>query len=436
MFNNRVARSLAITTALIALAGCGTQANLPTAKANLSKVVSAKAKTPAVNVITGEGHVAVPADSATVNLEFSLEADGSVRSLQAVNDIEVAAAPAAAVAPATFAQQIDHVDFVVGYEGGNKPLTYTVSKAQFLNGKAVVQFNNLPAGHLTVNASAKDAAGKQLVTATGEGDIKVGELTLVKLKCLVPTAPGVGHVRLEMDCWNEGCGPVPTPIPTGFVPNPIKFVEFHSTGDPHEEGANQLKFENQLSGTFLAMQTLTHDFVLLKNQDRDPLGRWKGTTVNNAVSVKSGGDVFAYYLYGHRARLNGKAVKISQGESLKTPGGLSVTRVSSLDSGTVFRITTPQGDEVRVFDAGAYINIEGSIGHDRVVYEVTGELGTFNNGTPEMALMLRDGTKAANLDAFLNNWVATKDENFFPAGETFTPKDYDGSVLAPGKPTN
>ena len=62
-----------------------------------------------------------------------------------------------------------------------------------------------------------------------------------------------------------------------------------------------------------------------------------------AVAVKSGGDVFAYYLYGHRARLNGKPVAIKQGESLKGNGGISVTRVSSLDSGTVFRLTTAQG---------------------------------------------------------------------------------------------
>jgi hypothetical protein len=440
MFQSNVARTLAITTALIALAGCGTQGSLPTAsKASAARAAAAKAsaKAPTIKVITGESHVVVSPDAATVNLEISLEQDDAVRALQAVNDIQVGAAPAAAAAPAgSIGALVDHVDFVVTYDGG-KTLTYTVKKADFLSGKATVQFNNLPAGHLAVAASAKDAANKELVSATGEGDIKIGELTLVKLKCKVPAAPGVGHVRLEMDCWSDGsCDPVPTPAPSGFVPAPVKFVEFHSTGDPHEEGANQLHFENQLAGTFLAMQTLTKDFVMLKNQDKDPAGRWKGTTLNNAVAVKSGGDVFAYYLYGHRARLNGKPVAIKQGEALKANGGLSVTRVSSLDSGTVFRLTTAQGDEVRIFDAGAYMNIEGSIGKNRVVYEVTGELGTYNNGTPDMALMMRDGSKAPNLDAFLNNWYATKDENFFPAGESFMTKDYDGNPLAPGKATN
>jgi hypothetical protein len=140
--------------------------------------------------------------------------------------------------------------------------------------------------------------------------------------------------------------------------------------------------------------------------------------------------------YGHRARLNGKAVAIAAGQTIKAPGGMQITRVASLPEYMILRVTTPQGDEARFADAGFYMNIDGSIGRDRVVYEVNGELGTYSNEKPEMATIMRNGTKAPNLDAFLKDWYATKEENFFPAGEAFLNKTYDGTPLPPNKPTN
>ncbi|MDB5097056.1 MAG: C-type lectin domain protein [Cyanobacteria bacterium RYN_339] len=406
--------ALAVATALLSACGTAHIATLPVKKAATTAAKTLKAA-PSAHVIESTTVVAVAPDAATVNLEFSLQPDGAVRSLQAVNDIEVAAAPGTAAVTA-FAAQIDHVVFTVTYAGGAAPLIYTVSKAQFLSGKAVVQFNNLPAGHLVVTAAAFDAANKQLVTANGEGDIKIGELTQVKLKCVVPAAPGVGHVRLEMDCWSEGCGPVPTPVPTGFVPFPIDDVRFRSLGDPHEEGANGLVFENQQTGTFMSMRTLTNDFMLVKHQAPATGGRWPGTTVNDAVAIQSNGDVFKWLLSGRRILMNGAVVPAKAGMAIRGAHGTVVNFIKMDADLAVCEVTSTQGDKVTIEDRADFINLIGTISATRVVHEVRGEFGTFNNGTPQQGMLLRDGSQAPNLNAFLTNWKADASEDLFKDG--------------------
>jgi hypothetical protein len=413
------ARFTALAAATALLTACGTTVtHLPTAPKKVAAAAPAALKAPSAHVIESVTSVAaVSPDAATVNLELSLEPEK--RGLLAVNDIEVATA-AVATPESAFAAQIDHVDFLLSYEGGAKPLTYTVTKAQFLSGKAVVQFNNLPAGHLVVAATAFDKNNKQLVTANGEGDIKINELTQVKLKCVVPAAPGVGHVRLEMDCWSEGCGPAPMPSPTGFVPFPIVDVNFHSLGDPHEDGANGLQFENQKTGTFMALRTLTNDFMLVKHQAPATGGRWPGTTVNDAVAVQSNGDTFKWLLYGRRILMNGAVVPVKAGMAIKGAHGTIVSFPQFGADLAVAQITSPQGDKVTIEDRVDFLNVLGTVSASRVVNEVRGAWGTFNNGTPQQGMLLRDGSQA-KLDAFLENWRADASEDLFKDGPAIVP---------------
>jgi len=389
-----------IASSLAACAANGT-ANAPVVPTLAKKAAAKTVKAPNITYITSQTAIEVPADKATVNLEFALQDEALARRL-----MQVAAA-------ANILPQIDRVEFTLTGPNLAEPLTAVVPRAKFLDNKAVIQFNHLPAGAITITAVAKDAAGAKVIEANGGGAIKVGELTKVKLTCVAPPATGTGHVRIEMDCFSEDCQPQPNPTPTSFVPDPVQDVYFHSVGDPHEDGANGLKFENQLSGFYMAMRTLTDDFMLVKHQSADPQGRWPGTTLNNAVAIKSNGELFSYYVFGRRMRLNGENLTVAANKTYKSPKGLSITCTSVGGGKAVIDVLTAQGDKVRIDDMADYMNLTGSIGKDRVVHEVKGGLGTFNNGKAAEGMLMRDGTQQKDLGKFLNEWIARGDELIF-----------------------
>ena len=395
----------ALTLLASSLAACAADvtANAPVVPTVAKKAAAAKTvKAPNVTYISSETAIEVPADKATVNLEFSLQDEAlSRRLMQAV-------ATTPAILP-----QIDHVVFTLTGPALAAPLTATVTRAKFLDNKAVIQFNHLPPGAITITAVAKDAAGNKVIEANGGGAIKVGELTKVKLVCVAPPATGTGHVRIEMDCFSTDCQPQPNPTPTSFVPDPVADVYFHSHGDPHEDGANGLKFENQLSAFYMAMRTLTNDFMLVKPQSADPKGRWPGTTLNNAVAIKSNGELFTYYVFGRRMRLNGADLVVAANKTYTSPKGLKITCASVGGGKAAIDVLTAQGDKVRIDDHADYLNLTGTIGKDRVVHEVKGGLGTFNNGTKAEGMLMRDGTVQKDLNKFLNEWIARGDELIF-----------------------
>jgi alanyl-tRNA synthetase len=77
-------------------------------------------------------------------------------------------------AAANILPQIDSVEFTLTGPNLAQPLVAIVPRAKFLDNKAVIQFNNLPAGAITISAIAKDAAGAKVIEANGGGAIKVG----------------------------------------------------------------------------------------------------------------------------------------------------------------------------------------------------------------------------------------------------------------------
>lgn len=446
---NRGGLPLAAAVAVaLGLAACaapvtpGTNARPTAGTSNRADVARAgrvpEVKVVDLNVTTTLPQEQVSADASNVNLEFSFADTQAPAAYRLANTPAVADCPATPCAPGTkLIDIVAKVEFKLTGANLAAPLTATVTRAQFLNGKAVIQFNHLPPGPLTVSAIAYNSAGAKVVEANGTGTVQPGKLTQLKLVCVVPPGTPVetGHIRIEMDCFNTDCfGDEPKPQPSSFVPNPVEDVTFSSLGDPHEDGANGYKFDNNLPGTFMAIRTLTDDFMLVKNHGADVTGKWPGATINNAVAIRSGEDTFLFYLYGSRARLNGRPVALLPDQSATAPGGLSIKRMAG--PGPVLMITSPQGDKLRIDGLGHYLNLTGSIGKDRVVHEVRGSLGTFNNGTPLQGRLLRDGTAAPDLKSFLENWVANWRENLFAGGEAIIPANPKPEQLPANKATN
>lgn len=374
----------------------------------------------AVTVGATEMQMAVPSGMGALTVNVSL--DAADRTVQAVGDTK------------PYFDEIDRIVFTVTLENQKDPITATITKSQFLDNKAVLQINNLPVGKLTIHAVAMRADGSTVVEANGEGTVVPDQVVGIHLRCVPRPEDGTGHVRIEMDCWTEcGCA-TPKPSPSAFVPTPLKIVDFKSVGDPHEEGGNGVKFDNYRPGTFLALTTLTGDLVVEKTQDYVPGGtKWKGKTVNNAVAVKSDGDVFVYYVYGQRARLNGAAVTFQDGKAISAPRGLRITK-----KGADITLSTSAGDTITVRDKGFYLDMFGSVSGDRVVHEVRGALGTYNNGSASDAIRLRNGQVTADMQAFLTDWLATPSEDLFPDDEPFIPAGYvykDPAPAAPASPS-
>lgn len=427
----------------LATAGLVACAGAPVAPVGSKPRITSRATAPVIQVLDAvlsyPGQVA--ADESAVALEFSIENQGGLT--LATEDAKGRQLLQAAAAAPKLIDIVNKVDFKLTGANLAEPLTASITKTQFLNGKAVIQFNHLPPGPLTVTATAYGANNAMIVEASGDGTVVPGKLTVLRLKCKLPPATQeTGHIRIEMDCFAQDCfATAPQPVPTSFVPVPLNTVIFNSIGDPFEDGANGIHFENQKRGMFMALRTLTNDLMIVKNQDEDIFHVWPGTTINNAIAVRSGDDTFIYYLYGHRARLNGETKNIALNQTITAPGGLKIhrTRLQNHPQQEVYPtlvLTTPQGDEIKIEDTGHYLSIFGKLGQERVVHEVRGSLGTYNNGSHQDGLLLRDGTRAANLDAFLENWKASFAENLFIGADTFIPDGAKPTLLRDDRTTN
>lgn len=355
-------------------------------------------ETPSVAVVAPTMTMTAPADRGGLELDVRLgDATEAYRLLEA--------------RIADWYADIADIRFTVTVEKLKAPIVATITKDQFIDKRAKLQVNNLPPGGITIHAVARDKDGGTIVEANGQGTIVRDQIVTINLVCVPREDPGLGHVRIDMSCWEEcGCTD-PTPEPTSFVPNPVTIVSFRSWGDPHEEGGNGVKFDNNVLGTFVALQTLTKDFVLQKNQGAFRDGSWPGRMMNDAVAVRSNGDVFLHYLDNDRSYLNHEAVRFTPGQVVTAPQGMTLAR-----SGAVITLATPQGDTVviRRQGNGGYLDLEGTISGNRVVHEVQGSLGTYNNGSAADAMRLRDGSLAPDLAAFLRNWAVRGDENLFP----------------------
>lgn len=387
-----------VPAAIIALAGC-TQfpAQVPVESA------------PVVTMAQSDMQMMVPRSMGGLTLAVAFDTAGTPAERRVLSDTTLA----------TFFDDIDRIVFTITVDKLKDPIVATVTRDQFMNNKAVVQINNLPPSKIKIHAVAQKADGTAIVEATGEGTVVPDQVTGINLLCKPRFDTGKGAVRIEMDCWTEcGCAE-PTPAPSAFVPVPLSIVNFKSIGDPHEEGGNGVKFDNMMTGTFMALRTLTGDLIIEKTQDKVPGGKWAGKTVNNAVAVKSGADVFVYYVYGQRARLNDQKITIANNQTITTPAGLVITR-----KGTDIKLSTTTQDTITIRDKGSHLDLFGSVSDRRVVHEVRGSLGTYNNQAPTEALRMRNGAKAPDLRTFLIDWYVTPTEDLFPIDEPYIPAGY------------
>jgi hypothetical protein len=195
--------------------------------------------------------------------------------------------------------------------------------------------------------------------------------------------------------------PVPPPKkPEDCPPEPkANGLTFKSWGDPHEITGDGLKFDNQLVGDFVAMLSKSGDFELQKRHENVG-GQNNGVTFNTEASLKTDGDVVHFDSQNNTLSINGQPANLGNGQTVKLPGGGTVTR-----NGNNYTINTAKGDTVTFIDQGQYMDIEGKLSDKRADGEVIGSLGRFDADTDASNdLVMPDGTLAKDVDSFLQAW--------------------------------
>ena len=66
-------------------------------------------------------------------------------------------------------------------------------------------------------------------------------------------------------------------------------------------------------------------------------------------------------------------------------------------------ITTPKGDQISMANQGSYIDMTGSVSHQRSEGSVFGELGTFADNAGQ-DFQGRNGFITSDMNFFLNQW--------------------------------
>lgn len=214
-----------------------------------------------------------------------------------------------------------------------------------------------------------------------------------------------------------------------FVSNVVrgllgKDASFGSWGDPHEISGDGLKFDNQLTGRFVAFKSDEGDLELQKDQGPDQSGRWPGATLNHAVALKVAGDLVAYDVLKNSLTINGAEVPFKDGK-LTLRGGATVDI-----KGSTLSVTSPRGDQIDIVKKDAYIDLSGKISGSRPKGSVSGSLGSFDaDGQQDNDLVGRDGktvavtvnpnagwnqvVQDAAFKAFLDGWKVRTSESLF-----------------------
>lgn len=210
---------------------------------------------------------------------------------------------------------------------------------------------------------------------------------------------------------------------------PIEGEKFRSWGDPHEVTGDGLKFDNYLTGTFVAFQSVSGDLVLQKYQEKDDHGRWAGATLNKAAGIKVGDNTISYDIKGDQLLINGKQVSTKAGATYALEGGGSVTIASNGD----ITVKSAMGDVITIEKKDGYIDFSGQIAASRPSGSVFGSLGSFDADTdPTNDLRRPDGSifpitynpkKSANnhieedqsyVNQFLELWRVPTDKDLIP----------------------
>jgi hypothetical protein len=176
---------------------------------------------------------------------------------------------------------------------------------------------------------------------------------------------------------------------------------FSSWGDPHEVTGDGLKFDNQLTGRFIAFKSDEGDLEVQKDQSPDPTGRWPGMTLNHAIGMKVGENRINYDVLKNSFQINGQTLPFKD-MSTTLKDGTTVTI-----SGNKLSVTSPRGDVINVTKQDAYLDLSGTISGFRPTDSVQGSLGDFHTGDDQSKdLVTRDGRTVgvAQIADFLNGW--------------------------------
>lgn len=204
--------------------------------------------------------------------------------------------------------------------------------------------------------------------------------------------------------------PPPPPPPEPCPPEKkAEGLKFRSHGDPHEVSGDGLKFDNQLVGDFIAMKSKSGDLMLQKRHEHVH-GRNDGVTFNTEASLQTNGDVIHFDSQSNALTVNGKPTVLRNGESMKLPGGGTLTR-----NGDNYTIKTAQGDTITFLDQGDYMDIEGELSPTRKDGEVLGSLGRFDaDSDASNDLVMPDGSLAKDLGEFLEAWRVPFGQRLIP----------------------
>lgn len=184
---------------------------------------------------------------------------------------------------------------------------------------------------------------------------------------------------------------------------------FSSVGDPHETTGDGLKFDNELTGKFIAFRSDEGDLEIQKDQGPDQSGRWPGMTLNHAVAMKVGANTINFDI-NNALKINGRSVPMKDGVT-NLPDGTSVAI-----AGSSLSVTSPRGDVINVSNQDSYLNLTGTISGKRPTDSVQGSLGAFHQGGDQSQdLVMRNGSAVglAKLNDFLNSWRVPGSESLF-----------------------
>ena len=201
-------------------------------------------------------------------------------------------------------------------------------------------------------------------------------------------------------------------------------------GDPHFRTFDGLSYDFQAAGEF----TLARGGALEIQTRQEAWGNSSTVSVNTAVAMRVGDAVLGLYKDAPSPlNINGRFVEMANGETLSIGGG-SVYR-----DGSVYVITTADGDGARLHVNRAFIDVSVFLGDARGT-DVSGLLGN-NDGNRGDDLAMADGTVLPNpvpvtvlYGAFADSWRVTDATSLFVYGDgestaTYTNRNFPAGTV-------
>lgn len=187
-----------------------------------------------------------------------------------------------------------------------------------------------------------------------------------------------------------------------------------SLADPHVTAADGRRFDNSQVGKFVLAESKLGDLKV--ETDNKHLPGDKGVWQTQAA-IQAGKNVIKYDAASNVIHLNGRNIPFKPGETIKLPGGGSITTSNDVINGQPLhrvQVHTDKGDTLSFlnfqhFGGGRYLDVALNISGKRAVGEVSGIGGVV--GKNELAT--RDGKATNDVERLANSWRVTNEDNLF-----------------------